>query len=296
MTGHINSMIINALNCTMDDVSNIEMLTKGMTNHSYRFFYRGLWYIIRIPGEGTECLINRIQEANVYDVIKDTGLCDAPVFFDRKTGIKISRYLDGVRSCDPSCDEDVERCVDILRNLHDLRLRVSHRFDIFERILYYEKLAGKIEKPDGDYERIKNLIFDMKPFLDSVPKSECLAHIDSVCDNFLFYMDSDGKERIQLIDWEYAGMQDPDIDIAMFAVYAFYDRERIDWLMDLYYNGDDNSIIRTKMYLYIAACGLLWSNWCECKKRQGVDFGEYAMHQYNYAVEYAEYARERLNV
>ena len=70
-------------------------------------------------------------------------------------------------------------------------------------------------------------------------------------------------EKTYLIDWEYAGMQDIHVDVAMFAIYAMYDRERIDWLIDRYFEGACPEKVRTKIYCYIAVCGLLWSNWCE---------------------------------
>ena len=44
-------------------------------------------------------------------------------------------------------------------------------------------------------------------------KNIALTHIDAVPDNFLFTGD-----EIRLIDWEYAGMQDVHVDIAMFAI------------------------------------------------------------------------------
>ena len=45
---------------------------------------------------------------------------------------------------------------------------------------------------------------------------------------------------------------------------------------------------------YIAACGLLWSNWCEYKRSLGVEFGEYSLRQYRYAKEYYRIVREEL--
>lgn len=82
----------------------------------------------------------------------------------------------------------------------------------------------------------------------------------AVPDNFLF-IEKNGEEEIRLIDWEYAGMQDPHVDIAMFAVYAMYDREQVDALIDAYFPEGCKNEIRIKIYCYIAACGLLWSNW-----------------------------------
>lgn len=43
------------------------------------------------------------------------------------------------------------------------------------------------------------------------------------------------KDRIALIDWEYAGMQDTDVDLAMFIIYSMYGKEQADALIDAYY-------------------------------------------------------------
>ena len=120
-----------------------------------------------------------------------------------------------------------------------------------------------------------------------------LTHIDAVPDNFLF-VPGEGGESIRLIDWEYAGMQDPHVDIAMFCIYALYDRAQVDRLIDLYFPEGCADAVRVKIYGYIAACGLLWSNWCEYKRMLGVEFGEYSLRQYQYAKEYYQIVcRER---
>ena len=89
-------------------------------------------------------------------------------------------------------------------------------------------------------------------------------------------------------------MQDPHVDIAMFAIYAMYDREHIEELIDFYFENMCPDIVRTKIYCYIAVCGLLWSNWCEYKRICGVEFGEYSLKQYRYAKEYYEIAKGRI--
>ena len=112
-------------------------------------------------------------------------------------------------------------------------------------------------------------------------------------DNFLF-VDCGGKEEIRLIDWEYAGMQDPHVDIAMFCIYSLYDREQVDRLISAYFTQGCDDETRIKIYGYIAACGLLWSNWCEYKRSLGVEFGEYSLRQYRYAKCYYKIVREEL--
>lgn len=51
---------------------------------------------------------------------------------------------------------------------------------------------------------------------------------------------------------------------------------------------------RIKIYCYIAACGLLWSNWCEYKRNLGVEFGEYSLRQYRYAKDYYRIVQDEL--
>jgi len=128
----------------------------------------------------------------------------------------------------------------------------------------------------------------LKAYIDEQKKEYCLTHIDAVPDNFLFTDDGD----VRLIDWEYDGMQDPHVDIAMFCIYALYDRKQVDRLIDIYFEGKCQSAVRKKIYCYIAACGLLWSNWCEYKRSLGVEFGECSLRQYRYAKDYYKIVME----
>ena len=99
---------------------------------------------------------------------------------------------------------------------------------------------------------------------------------------------------IKLIDWEYAAMQDPHVDIAMFCIYSMYKRDKVEQLIDIYFEGKCDIKTRIKIYCYIAMCGLLWSNWCEYKRQLGVEFGEYSLAQYRFAKDYYKIVLEEL--
>ena len=101
-------------------------------------------------------------------------------------------------------------------------------------------------------------------------------------------------EEIRLIDWEYAGMQDPHVDVAMFCIYSLYNKPQIDRVIEDYFPKGCNIAIRIKIYCYIAVCGLLWSNWCEYKRNLGVEFGEYSLRQYRYAKDYYRIVQDEL--
>lgn len=288
------SIISDVLNVKYKEITEIEVLKKGMTNRSFLFSALGNKYIMRIPGEGTDNLVDRKGEAEVYDAIKDKGISDDIVYINPTNGFKISKYLDGSRVCNPRNEDDLKKCMARLRYFHYLGLKVDHSFDIFENIEFYESLWDGNNSIYRDYNRTKEKVFSLENIIDGMEKDWCLSHIDAVPDNFLF-VNHDGKEEIRLIDWEYAGMQDPHVDIAMFCIYSLYDRKEIDRLIDIYFEGKCTREVRIKIYAYISVCGLLWSNWCEYKRNLGVEFGEYSLRQYRYAKDYYKVVMEELS-
>ena len=285
-------IISEVLDCADDEIVDISVLKKGMTNRSFLFSVCGKKYLMRIPGEGTEKLINRKQEAAVIHAISGRGLCDDPIYINPENGYKITRYLEGIRCCDPEDPDDLQRCMEKLKAFHNMKITVSHTFDIFGQINFYESLWEGDPSVYRDYSQTKENVFSLRDFIDSLNTERCLTHIDAVPDNFLFYTLPDGTEGLQLTDWEYAGMQDPHVDIAMFCIYSLYDKARCDRLIDMYFDRSCDNMTRAKIYAYIASCGLLWSNWCEYKRKLGVEFGEYSLWQYRYAKQFYKLAKE----
>ena len=286
-------VICEALGAQQDEVTNITVLKKGMTNRSFLFSCKDKKYIMRIPGEGTDQLINRRQEAAVYQTIAGRKICDEIAYINPENGYKITEYLDGARVCDAEKEEDLQKCMKKLREFHGQKLRVDHSFDLFGQMEYYESLWEGTPSAYKDYEKTKAHVLQLKDYIEANAGERVLTHIDAVPDNFLF-VEENGKEEIRLIDWEYAGMQDPHVDIAMFCIYSLYKKEQVDHLIDLYFEGNCDDRTRIKIYCYIAVCGLLWSNWCEYKRKLGVEFGEYSLRQYRYAKDYYKIVQQEL--
>lgn len=278
---NIISVIANEMGVKTKEIQDIVVLKKGMTNRSFRFTVKDKQYIMRIPGEGTDRLIDRKNEYEVYKTIKESKISDDVVYISPGNGYKITEFLNNARECDPFNQEDVKLCMQKLRSFHDKKLEVPHTFDLYGKLDFYETLWEGNLSIFRDYLETKEKIIELKSIIESLPKDWVLTHVDAVPDNFLFVDD-----EIRLIDWEYAGMQDPHLDIAMFAIYSMYDREQVEILIDSYFVEGCSNETRMKIYCYIAVCGLLWSNWCEYKRFCGVEFGEYSLKQYRYAKDY----------
>ena len=297
-SNHLQSEALNIIASVFDvdnkDIVNISVLKKGMTNRSFIFTIDNQKYIMRIPGEGTDQLINRREEAAVYHIIKDKEVCDDIVYINPDNGYKITRYMENARNCDQKNVADLNKCMKKLREFHGMKLKVNHTFDLFQQIEFYETLWKGVPSVYRDYQTTKENVYHLKEYINWLKPEYVLTHIDAVPDNFLF-SEENGEEQLRLIDWEYAAMQDPHVDIAMFCIYAMYDRQEIDQLIDIYFEGHCNQKNRVKIYCYIAICGLLWSNWCEYKRSLGVEFGEYSLKQYRYAKEYYRIAVDEMN-
>ena len=299
---NLNTKVLNIickyLLVSSADICNVKLLKKGMTNRSFIFTCKNKKYIMRIPGEGTQELIDRRKEAATYLAIRNLNLSDEVIYIDPDMGYKLSCYLENSRTCNPASFADVKASMSVLRKLHQQTISVDHVFDVFEQISFYESLMKKNNNSEAvsmyaDYMDTKISVYELKKYIDENAAPPVLCHIDPVPDNFLFIPTQPNSPR--LIDWEYSGMADYHIDIAMFCIYALYNKNNIDNTISAYYSTDIcnvNPSDKILIYCYVAACGLLWSNWCEYKQSFGVDFGKYAIYQYRYAKDYSQLAKK----
>lgn len=268
-------------------IVNIRCMKAGMTNKSWLFELSGKAFICRIPGQGTEKLINRRQEAAVYEAVKPLGITDEVYYFDPQTGYRISRYYHGARNADFTKAEELQEAMQMLKRLHNSGICVAHSFDIRERIDWYEQLcrATGQEIPFEDYSEVRRKADEVMAWLDSLKRPHTLAHIDGTYDNFIVT-----DEGLKLIDWEYSGMADPLIDLGMCAIYSYMNFEEAEALLNIYVGIDGGVALAgckkeqalQVVYAYMGLGGLLWALWGVYKSMQGEQFGDYTLKMYRY--------------
>ena len=265
------------------EIHDIRCLKAGMTNKSFLFQVNNKHYICRIPGPGTELLINRKEEKAVYDTVMPLNITEHIIYFNGDTGYKIAEYYEGARNADAANWDDMKKCMNILKRLHNSGLTVSHHFNMRERIQFYENLCYSHNGiPFEDYQEVRGWMAELLDRLDALNRPELLSHLDGNVDNFLFLPD----DTIRLIDWEYAGMCDPLVDIAMAAIYSYYNETDVDRLIETYLDRAPSAEERLAVYSYVALGGFLWSLWAVYKSAIGEEFGEYTLIMYRYAKTY----------
>lgn len=281
LDSEIMNVISKELSVKREDIADIFILEEGKTNSNFRFTAKNKEYIMRVPGKGSNELVNRDNEYAVYKLLKGRKISDEVLYISPQNGYKISKFVRGAKTCDPYNKNEVLKCMAKLREFHEYDLEAAHDFDPFEEIEKYENLRGESPSKYKDYQETKENIMSLKEIIDQFPKEKVLSHCDSVPGNFLL-----AEDEVYLIDWEYAGMQDPHLDIAMFALSAMYTRKELDDLIAAYFVEGYDEEIKYKIYSYMAVGGLLWSNWSEYKELFGVQYGEYSLKQYKFAKEY----------
>ncbi|ETP70881.1 putative choline kinase involved in LPS biosynthesis, partial [Lachnospiraceae bacterium JC7] len=250
-------------------------------------------YICRIPGPGTEKLINRKQEGEVYKAVTALGITEELVYFNSENGYKISRYYNGARNADYGKPEELSACMTLLKKLHNSGLKLNHEFDFGKELTGYEKDIKDVNAqiPFEDYPLVRMQVSEIMDWLSSLNRPKTIAHIDSVKDNFIFT-----DEGLRMIDWEYAGMADPLVDLAMAAIYSYMSYDEVKELIKVYAEApsevcDDGGIALEALSeddafavvtAYMGMGGLLWSLWGVYKMALGESFGDYTLKMYRY--------------
>lgn len=147
-----------------------------MTNRSFIFTAKGSRYIMRIPGEGTDHLINRNNECRNYLALKGMTVVDEPLYIDSSTGYKLTRFIEGSNPCDAHNFSEVSLCMNKLRSLHEANIYVDHEFSLFDQIEFYESLWPNKASAYSDYETTKKNVMKLRKYIELNVEKDSVPH------------------------------------------------------------------------------------------------------------------------
>ncbi len=234
----------------------------GMTNHSYRITRNdGQEYLVRIPGEGTEEMIDRSDERKSTELACSLGI-DSELLYFGDDGRKVMRFIEDPQPMTEGLmcrSENIRQAADIFRKLHTCGVDTGVKFEVFEMADLYEKIIrdGGVAFYD-DYAEVKQTVMDIKASVDAngpIPRVPC--HNDSLIGNWV--LDKNGK--LFLIDWEYSGMNEAMWDLSCLSIEIGYDEAQdAELLLDYYQRepslDEKKYFIAAKLYV-----DYLWTLW-----------------------------------
>ncbi len=254
----------------------------GLTNRNYKVTLGPDRYVLRIAGAGTGDYIDRAAEEHNARVAAAAGVNAEVLFFDAADGLMLCHYLDGAVTLSPESFRDlgrVARAAEAFRRVHDFEQPFRNRFDVFALIDEYLSLLRRNNAriPDG-YDDLQREAEAARQVLAERPARPAPCHNDPLAENFL-----DAGSRMYLVDWEYAGMNDPMWDLGDLSVEAAFGPEQDAALMRAYFGGEPPAEQAGRMVLYQALCDLVWTLWglIQVMNDNPVeDFWAYAMNRF----------------
>lgn len=220
-------------------------------------------------------MINRVDEKiNSYLAYK-SNVDESFLFIDDLSGIKISNFLGKGEMLTPESAkkfENMKKVIQLLKKLHSSNIEFNNIFNPFDMIQKYEDI---LMQENGQmfegYMKLKQDIFKYKSILETLDIKLVPCHNDTVPENFVL---NNGK--LNLIDWEYSGMNDYMWDLAAHILECGFSEKEEKQFLNLYFCNQVvsyNTIFRINLYKVMQ--DLLWSIWTKIKMNQGEDLKEY---------------------
>lgn len=256
----------------------------GMSNKNFKVDLEGKSYVLRIPGNGTEGMVERVNEAFNAAEASKLGINPPIRYFNAVTGVKLADFVENAETLNPATiqhHENMRKIAKIYQTIHNSRIRLRNEFNIFHEIEKYDILIKKAgaNMYDG-WESVRSRVMALENYLNYLGVDLRPCHNDALYENFI--KSADGT--IYLIDWEYSGMNDPMADFAALFIEANFEKENEDYILDKYFNSRIPAEALQKILCYQILWDYLWAQWTVIKEANGDDFGTYGRDRYNRAI------------
>ena len=225
----------------------------GITNNSFKVGVSGRFFVLRLPGKNPD-LINRKAEKINQSLAAEAGLTLPFLYFDEKTGIKISDFESNLVALEPEqlkSKEYINRALDTLTELHQSDIILEQCFDhyaFFNEIHKEEEYKEMAEIGTYLLDKIKEIHQVLVP-----------CHKDIYGPNFVLL-----GNNMYLIDWEYSGMESRFFDYGDLCLQQnIEEKERKEIFAELKLKEGGDDQILWNLYRHLSS--LTWGLWATRK-------------------------------
>ena len=234
----------------------------GITNINWRVTDMATdeTFFVKLHGAGTEAFIDRATARIAGEIAAARGVGPQVIHYDAEAGIEVHEFLEGFRSCGlHDVQDDTVRggIMAAYKGVHDsLHLEAANT-----GLSQFEDFAAKVADCGALLPRdAAQLIWNGRRAARAIEAAGVTltgCYNDSYISNYM----RDDAGRIRIIDWEYAAMNDPYWDIAMFGIESFFDDRRgVTSLLEMY-EGRAQTQTVARTYLYVGVAMVRWGFW-----------------------------------
>ena len=256
----------------------------GMSNKNFKITLDNKSYVLRVPGNGAEGMVERSnEEFNAMEACK-LGINPEIRYFDSKSGVKLADFIENAETLNAATIQrhgNMRKIASIYKTIHDSHIRLKNEFNIFQEIEKYDRLISCADaRMYEGWESVRPKVMALEGYLNTLGVDLKPCHNDALYENFIKATDG----TIYLIDWEYSGMNDPMADFAALFIEAGFKKENEDYILDKYFEGVVPENAREKILCYEILWDYLWAQWTVIKEAKGDDFGTYGIDRFNRAL------------
>ena len=242
------------------DARIVKRLEGGMSNYTYVVECQGKQYTYRVPGKFAERFVDRVEEWENIQEVNRLGLNNITEYVEIRSGEKLAEYVEGTIMSTTDIVSYNKMSVAALKKIHgsDLKFR---DYNAFGRLDTYQGYCLEMGFTfPQEYLDLRNKLDSLRPTIDSVPKVPC--HCDYQPTNLVI-----SGDKLYVLDWEFAGMNDPFYDIACYGNAGF---DKALALLKEYVGREPNKDELQRLYFHRAFQCLQWFNVAIFKDRVGL--------------------------
>ena len=238
----------------------VKRLEGGMSNYTYVVENEGKMYTYRVPGKFAERFVDRVEEWENIQEVNRLGLNNITEYVEIRSGEKLAEYVEGTIMSTTDVVSYNAMSVAALKKIHGSDLKF-HDYNAFGRLDTYQGYCLEMGFTfPQEYLDLRNKLDSLRPTIDSVPKVPC--HCDYQPTNLVI-----SGDKLYVLDWEFAGMNDPFYDIACYGNAGF---DKALALLKEYVGREPNKDELQRLYFHRAFQCLQWFNVAIFKDRVGL--------------------------
>lgn len=267
-----------------DDTQIVKRLEGGMSNYTYVVESKGKKYTYRVPGKYAERFVDRNDELHNIQEVEPLGLNNENSYIEVRSGEKLADYVEGTILTDTDIVSYNQLSAKTLHAIHNSGMQFSD-YNAFGRLDNYENYCREMgfSHPES-YLQLRKRLDQCRAEIGEVAKVPC--HCDYQPSNIVV-----NGDKVHVLDWEFAGMNDPLYDVACYGNVGF---DKALLLLEAYVGHTPTKQEKQRLYFHRAFQCMQWYNVATFKdliglsKDLNMNFADVAVFFYNMAKDLLE--------
>lgn len=236
--------VLKEINSCLGKFKYIEKLDIALSNTVVKIQdYKNNFYIVKIFNPAQKNIFNRAEEQKIINYLANLDITPKMIY-----GSYNCLILPYIQAKEPNFNEEnVVQLASYVKSLHNANLKINERSFRKTTSRYLTKIKG-----NKNYKDIVSLGEKIFTLLGKFTYQKAICHNDLNISNIL----QDANNKLWLLDFEYASVNDIYVDIA--CIYRMLEPKMLKLFCQEYFNDKVNN---DKLYLYSCLLDYLTLTW-----------------------------------